>query len=504
MNDPTALRQAPLNMTGEEFRSLGHLLVDRVADFLESLPQRAVTHDATPTKIQQLLRMEKIPEKGLDAGQLLSEASELLFENSLLNGHPRFWGYITSSAAPIGALGDMLAAAVNPNVGAWDLSPMATEIESQTVRWIAELIGFPSDCGGVLTSGGNVANFIGFLAGRADKAGWNIRTEGMHSGNSRPMRVYVSAETHTWIQKAADLFGLGTDSIRWIPTDANRRMDMSLLRRQIDKDRQAGDHPFMVVGTGGSVSIGVVDDLPAIAAVCRENDLWFHVDGAYGGFAASQFYGEDGADVPPELKGLSEADSIAIDPHKWLYAPLEAGCTLVRDPNKLRAAFEYHPVYYLFGEEAVNYLDYGLQNSRGFRALKVWLALRQVGRQGYVQMIGDDIRLSQKMHELVEAEEELQAFTQNLSITTFRFVPKDLMAGSKNVDGYLNKLNTEIVGRLQREGEIFVSNAVIDEKFLLRACIVNFRTTLKDVITMVGIVRRVGREVDSSMRPGNL
>ena len=504
MSDTNPSRQSPLEMTGGEFRVLGYDLVDRVADFLDSLPQRSVTRDTTPNKLQQLLGGEKIPEQGKDPAQLLSETSSLLFENSLFNGHPRFWGYITSSAAPIGALGDMLAAAVNPNVGAWDLSPMATEIETQTVRWIAELIGYPTDCGGVLSSGGNVANFIGFLAARADKAGWDIRTEGMYGGNSRQLRVYVSAETHTWIQKAADLFGLGTDSVRWIPLDSKRRMDMSLLRRQIDKDKQAGDHPFMVVGTGGSVSTGVVDDLPAIAALCREDDLWFHVDGAYGGFAASQFYGEGGAAVPPELKGLSEADSIAVDPHKWLYAPLEAGCTLVRDPEKLRTAFEYHPAYYLFGELAINYLDYGLQNSRGFRALKVWLALRQVGRQGYVQMIGDDIRLSEKMHELVSAEAELEAFTQYLSISTFRFVPGDLKSGAEKVNDYLNKLNGEIVGRLQREGEIFVSNAVVDDAFLLRACIVNFRTTLEDIRAMVEVVLRIGHEVDSSIRPKDL
>ena len=504
MGDTKSSRRSPLELDGNEFRSLGHDLVNQIADFLDSMPQNPLTRETTPKKLQELLGEEKLPEQGRDPAQLLSETSDLLFENSLFNGHPRFWGYITSSAAPIGALGDLLAASVNPNVGAWDLSPIATEIETQTIRWIAELIGYPSDCGGVLSSGGNVANFIGFLAGRADKAGWNVRTEGMHGGNSRQLRVYVSAETHTWVQKAADMFGLGTDATRWIPVDSNRQMDMSLLRKQIDEDRMAGDHPFMVVGTGGSVSVGVVDDLAAIAALCREFDMWFHVDGAYGGFAASQFYGEGGADIPPELKALSEADSIAVDPHKWLYAPLEAGCTLVRDVKKLRAAFEYHPAYYLFGEEAINYLDYGLQNSRGFRALKVWLALKQVGRQGYVKMIGDDIRLSKEMYKLVSETDGLEAFTQNLSITTFRFVPKGLAAGSEKVDEYLNKLNEAIVGRLQRDGEIFVSNAVVNDIFLLRACIVNFRTTVEDIKAMLEVVLRVGHEVDVSIRPEGL
>lgn len=496
-------RQAPLDLDAGEFRALGHDLIDRIADFLDSLPERPVTHDQTPNRLQQLLGNGPIPETGMDPGQLLDQAAGYLFEHSLFNGHPRFWGYITSSAAPIGALGDLLAASVNPNVGAWDLSPIATEIESQTIRWIAELIGYPADCGGVLTSGGNVANFVGFLAGRLDKAGWNIRKEGLHGGNSRRLRVYVSAETHTWIQKAADLFGLGTEAVRWIPVDAARCMDMSLLRRQIEEDKEAGDHPFMVVGTGGSVSTGVVDDLPAIAALCQEYDLWFHVDGAYGGFAASQFHNAAGADVPIELKGLSEADSVAIDPHKWLYAPLEAGCTLVRDPDKLRAAFEYHPVYYLFGELAINYLDYGLQNSRGFRALKVWLALRQVGRQGYIQMIGDDIRLSKELYNLVSVQPELEPFTQNLSITTFRFVPQGLKRGDEKGEEYLNQLNTELVTRLQRGGEAFVSNAVLDGRFLLRACIVNFRTGRADLEALVKVVLRLGREIDSSLRPAD-
>jgi glutamate/tyrosine decarboxylase-like PLP-dependent enzyme len=277
-------------------------------------------------------------------------------------------------------------------------------------------------------------------------------------------------------------------------------MDLSLLRRQIEADREASDHPFMVVGTGGSVSTGVVDDLPAIAALCREYDLWFHVDGAYGGFAACQLEAEGGVDVPPELNGLSEADSIAVDPHKWLYAPLEAGCTLVRDPEKLRASFEYHPAYYLFGELAINYLDYGLQISRGFRALKVWLSLRQVGRQGYVDMIGDDIRLSRELFKLVSSEPELEPFTQNLSITTFRFVPKDLNREGDEREEYLNRLNMELVARLQRGGEVFVSNAVLDGKFLLRACIVNFRTSQTDLETLVEVVLRVGHEIDSSLR----
>src|SRR5262249_33121501 len=210
----------------------------------------------------------------------------LPFAHSLLNGHPRFFGYITAPPAPIGILGDFLASAVNPNVAAWILSPAATEIESQTVRWIASLIGFPGDCGGLLVSGGNMANVVCFLAARAAKASWDVRELGMAAPLAPRLRVYASAETHTWIQKATDCAGLGPASIRWIATDRKLKMDVSALRRQIEADVAAGDAPCLVVGTAGSVSTGAIDPLPEIAKVCREHNLWFHVDGAYGGFAA--------------------------------------------------------------------------------------------------------------------------------------------------------------------------------------------------------------------------
>jgi glutamate/tyrosine decarboxylase-like PLP-dependent enzyme len=348
----------------------------------------------------------------------------------------------------------------------------------------------------LLVSGGNMANFVGFLAARAAKAGWDVRAQGVVGESGRRLRVYGSAETHTWIQKAADLAGLGTESIRWIPTDATLRMDVAALRRQVEADAAGGDIPCLVVGTAGSVSTGVVDPLPQIAAVCREFGVWFHVDGAYGGFAAAV------PESPDDLRALREADSVAVDPHKWLYAPLEAGCALVRDPEKLRAAFAYHPPYYHFEERATNYVDYGPQNSRGFRALKVWLALKQVGAAGYRQMISDDIRLSRAMADAVARHPELQLFTQDLSIATFRVVPRDLREklGDAQTEAHLDLLNRTLLDRLQRGGEAFVSNAVIGGRYVLRACIVNFHTSCADVEALPDIVARVGRVVDAELR----
>jgi glutamate/tyrosine decarboxylase-like PLP-dependent enzyme len=253
---------------------------------------------------------------------------------------------------------------------------------------------------------------------------------------------------------------------------------------------------MMVVGTAGTVSTGAVDPLPEIARLCRERGIWFHVDGAYGALAARV------PGAPEELAGLALADSVAVDPHKWLYAPLEAGCTLVRDPERLRAAFSYHPPYYHFGQEATNFVDFGPQNSRGFRALKVWLALRHVGRAGYERMIGDDIALAERLDAAVRRHPELEPVSQSLSITTFRYVPAALRGGlgTEAVERRLNALNEALLERIQRSGEAFVSNAVIRGRYVLRACIVNFNTTAADVEALPEIVARLGHETEAALR----
>ena len=494
-------RNVPLEMSPEEFRNVGHQVIDRIAELLATLSQRPVTLGESAKTIRATLGNEQMPQKGSSPDHLFEETTDLIFDHSLFNGHPRFWGYITSSASPIGALGDLLAAAVNPNVGASTLSPMATEIEAQTIRWIADLIGYPVTCGGLLVSGGNMANFVGFLSARTSKVTWNIREEGLSAANQK-LVVYGSKATHTWIEKAADLFGLGTNTIRWIDTNINQQMNVNALEQQIISDKKDGHLPIMVVGTAGSVSTGAVDPLPEIAAICRQYHLWFHVDGAYGAPAAAL------PEASAHLKGLSEADSVALDPHKWLYSPLEAGCILVQNPQILLDTFSFHPEYYSFSgskeDPSLNYYEFGLQNSRGFRALKVWLGLRQAGREGYEEMIRDDIALARILYRLVDSHSELQAITQNLSITTFRYVPNDLHQDISEAEIYLNELNQELLNQLQAGGEVFVSNAVVEGKYVLRVCIVNFRTTLNDIKALPEIVIRVGRKLDADMRPDHI
>ena len=484
-------------MTPEEFRRAGHEVVDRIAELLSTIRTRPITRGETPAEVRALLGRRPLPVSGTDPGRLLEETAPLLFDHSLFNGHPRFMGYITSSAAPIGMLADALAAAVNPNVGGWELSPIASEIEAETIRWVAELVGYPVDCGGILVSGGNMANFVCFLAGRRAKLGEPPRAAGLAGADATRLRVYVSEGTHTWIQKATDLFGMGTDAVRWIPTDDQHRIRVEVLRETIRADRAAGDRPIMVVGAAGTVGTGAVDPIRALSAVCREENLWFHVDGAYGAPAAVL------PDAPDDLKALALADSMAVDPHKWLYAPLEAGCVLVRNRELLAETFGYHPTYYHFdtaGEEPpINYYELGPQNSRGFRALKVWLAIRQAGREGYVRMIGDDCRLAGLLYQAAEAHPELEAMSLGLSIATFRYVPADLdRAGAEE---YLDELNETVLERLKTGGELFVTNALVRGRFALRACIVNFRTTEADIAMIPEIVARTGRAVDAELRP---
>src|SRR6266571_2943396 len=498
-------RVAPADMPPEEFRAIGHSLVDAIADFYAHLPTASTASPLLPDEIRKKLGRRELPENGTNIEPVIDKFQKIFFEHSTHNGSPRFWGYITSSGAPVGALADLLAAAVNPNCGAWALSPIATEIENECIRWLAQFMGLPGKWDGIVVSGGNMANIVAFIVARKAKAPWDIRTKGLTAPESKRLVLYGSGEMHTWINKAADICGLGTEAVRWIPTDDEHRLRPDALRTQIEADRAAGLFPFMVCGTAGSVGTGAIDPLPEIARICKEFDLWFHVDGAYGAPAVAL------DDASANLKGLRLADSIAIDPHKWLYAPLEAGCTLVRRRDDLRDAFAFKPPYYQFddneGQEVKNYFEYGPQNSRGFRALKIWLGFQQSGASGYRRMIADDIDLAHRLYDFIGNQELLERGTISLSIATFRFVPADLRNRSIEagaITDYLNELNARIATALRLSGRAFVSNAHIEDRFMLRTCIVNFRTTLADVELLPDLMVQIGVELDERIRPATL
>ena len=490
-------RSAVLDMSPEEFRQVGHALIDQIAEFYGSFGTRELMRAVTPGDVRELLGTGELPEQGVAAGRLLGDIAPKLFDYSLHNGHPKFFGYITSSAAPLGALADLLAAAVNANLAKWELSPVASEIESQAIRWIADLIGVEPDCGGLMVSGGNMANFLAFVAARTAKAPWDLRKEGNY-GDARRLTAYVSAETHTWIQKAADVCGLGADGIRWIDTDEKGRMRLDLLRNQIEADRKDDRLPFLVVATTGSVSTGAIDPVRELAGICRAEDLWLHADGAYGAPAAAL------PEAPDDLRALHLADSVALDPHKWLYCPIEAACVLTKNNQALQDAFAFYPDYYLAEqkhESGTDYYELGMQNSRGFRALKVWLALRNAGRNGYCDAIREDIALARSLYEQAAAHPELSAHSLNLSIATFRYVPEGFADdGSAASEEYLNRLNQALLAELQAGGELFLSNAIANGRYLLRACIVNFRTSQEDIDAVPEMVAALGRRLHREMQ----
>lgn len=479
-------------MTPAEFRALGHRLVDQLADFHEGLEERRVYNPVPRDQLLRELGNGSMPIEGAPAQEILDRALALLQKHSRHNGHPRFMGYIVSPGSPLGALGELMAATFNQNVAASFAAPMAAEIEMQAIRWIAELIGYPSEGDGIFVSGGTMANVVGLQVALSAALGPSLRSEGI---SGAPLRCYTSTATHAWIKKAVRMCGLGTDSIVWVEAEADGRMRISDLQLRIEQDAAEGRRPFMVIGNAGTTMTGAIDPLPGIAALCREHGLWFHVDGAYGAVAA--VLGER----YPDLAALSAADSLAIDAHKWLYAPVEAGCILVKNAKSLSDVFDDDPDYIhnAPSHEGAQFYRKGPQHSRQFRALKVWLALVRLGRSGYQRMVARDIARAEELFALVSEHPELEAATTGLSITTFRFVPADL--STDGASGYLDQLNETLLTEVQASGEAYISKAVSEGRFLLRACIINYRTTSADLARLVDVVVRLGRALDQRLRP---
>lgn len=488
-------RDAALAMAPERFAALGHALVDRLAAELGRLRERPVATGQTAAEVRAALGAERpLPRSGQDPESLLGEAATLLFEHSTLSHHPRFHAYIAASPAPIGMLAELLAAALNANVAAWHAAPMASEIEAQTLRWLAELVGYgvPADASmpcGLLTSGGSAGNAIAVqLALHAALP--HSRVRGLAGAR---LAVYASDQTHAWLPRTLEQCGLGREALRSIASDARQRLSVDALRAAITADRAAGVQPLMVVGTAGTVATGAVDPLAAMAALCREQQLWLHVDGAYGAPAACLVGSPDAAtlgDAAGDLAALALADTLALDPHKWLYAPIEAGALLLREPARLKAAFgAERPSYYGpadaddDGASGTDFHALGPQNTRGFRALKVWLGLRMAGRAGYQRMIADDIALAGRLAERVRATPGLELATEQLGVVSFRARPPGV-----DDEAALNALNRRLLARLQADGRAFLSPAAVGGRFLLRACIVNFHTTAADVDALPALV----------------
>lgn len=495
-------RIAPAHIDSDQFRVLGHALVDRISVFLSALPGEPIKSEHAAARITALLEEAIFPEQGSAAEQVLSEASDLLCQHAMSTSHPRFWAYIMGASSPMAILADFLAAAISAPMTSYATSALTVAMEAQTIQWMAQLVGYPAGCGGLFLSGGSIANLVALRLALFVKAGFDVRTEGLSSAAAGALCFYASSDAHSSIVAAAQICGLGTRALHEIALDAHGRMDTASLRRQINIDKAAGYKPFMVIAIAGTTTLGVVDPLPEIADICRSEDLWFHVDGAYGGFAALS------PQAPSDILGLREADSLTIDPHKWLYMPADVGCFLTRDPKLLFATFQQGAPYYadndeqalLGGPQVMQFRDLGPQTTRGFRALKVRLGLQFVGREGYQRMITDDILLARRLYEIAQGQPGLEALSHHLSITTFRYVPSDLTATKVDQESYLNALNQEILQCLHSRGVAYPSHTSLGNQFALRLCIVNYNTTLADIEALARLVLEIGTEIDRERR----
>ena len=466
---------------------MGRAALDLVAEYFDTLAARAVLRPTTSAALRRRLD-EPAPSAGEPFADLLGTVREVVEEFSRHNGHPRFFGYVSSPGMPVAAMGSMIAAAFNINVTCWRSGPAATEMELLCIRWIKEMLGYPADGAGLLVSGGSMANFAGIAAARSAKAPGNVVRDGL--GGAR-MRLYASEEAHFSIRKAAAMLGIGAANLRSVKTDADLRMDLADLDRLVRQDREAGHLPFCVVASAGTAGTGAVDPIGEIADLARAHNLWLHVDGAYGGFAAMA------PSARAFFRRIGEADSVALDPHKWLYLPVGCGCVLYRDAAAARAAFsenaEYTRVVGLEDDEAFAFWDYGPELSRPFRALDLWLLLKSVGTEAIGQAIEDNIACAKYFADLVSATDDFEMLAPvDLSIFCFRYRPRGFA-------GDLDALNERVMLEVQRGGSSYLSNARVRGAFALRGCVLNYRTTKRDMEILLEDVRSaVGQALSSA------
>jgi glutamate/tyrosine decarboxylase-like PLP-dependent enzyme len=477
--------------------------VDRAADLYEELLVRLrtlpITRGRSAADVRAAVTLE-VPDEPMSEDDLFAHLREVVFEHSAYLGNPGFLAYVSGAGTVPGAAADLLASGINMNLGGWMLSPAATEIELHLTRTFASWFGLPPGSGGLIVSGGAMANFVALKAARDRRAGWDVRRQGVGAGP--PLRVYLSEETHVVCVRAADMLGLGSESVRLVPVDDAYRIRLDALREAIDRDRREGDRPIAIVGSAGTVATGAVDPLDELADLCAEEGLWFHVDGAYGGPAA--FTDE----LRPLFAGIERADSIAFDPHKWLYTPHSGGCVLVRDVQVLPDSFSVTASYTFQDKErtgrGVDGNQLGPQFSRGFWAFKVWLSLLAHGRLAYERRIEHDAALARYLGERVREREDFELMAPvSLSITCFRYAPPDLPT-REGREEYLDLLNKRLMTRTQQEGRVFFSNAVLHGRFCLRTCIVNFRTEAGDLDRVLEEAASAGAQLDAELRPAEL
>ena len=463
---------------------LGARVVSLWTELIARLPSLPVARECTPAAVASAVALD-VPEEPMTTDDLVAHLRELTFEQSVYLGHPAFFAYICGAGTVPGAAAELLAAGLNPCLGGYRLGPGAAEIELHLTRWLATRFGLPDGAGGMMMTGGAMANFVGLKCARDERLGPGVREAGVRAHS--PVALYASKEAHVVIRRAADMLGLGAGAVRAVAVDGRQRMRPDALAAAIEQDLASGVRPLAVCATAGTTTTGSIDPLPEVADVAARHGLWLHVDAAYGGAAVLS------DELRGLLDGIERADSLAVDPHKWLYTAQSAGCVLLRDFGALSRSFHSDATYIWLDEAArqgVDFAMHGPQFSRGFSALKVWVSLLAHGRAAYGRRIAHDVALSRYLGELVSAHPDFELMCEpRLSICCFRYRP----AGWQGDEESLDRLNERLMTAIHADGRVYCSNAVIDGRFGLRACIVNFRTEADDVERLLEVADELGQ-----------
>ena len=482
--EPSIIEETLDPQNWDSFRQLAHQMLDDMLDYQQNVRQRPVWQPV-PQDVKNFLH-QPVPQAPQSHAQVYQDFVENILPYPMGNIHPRFWGWVMGNGTPFAMLAEMLAAGMNPNLGGGD--HVANYVEAQVIEWLKEMFHFPAQASGLLVSGASMANLVGLTVARNTCAGYDLRKLGLGAA-PQSMVLYASQEVHSCVQKAVELLGLGSQALRLIPVNDAYEMDLSMLESTIADDRQKGLNPFCVVGTAGTVNTGAIDDLQGLAEICHREGMWFHVDGAFGAFAALS------PQVDACVEGMQLADSLALDLHKWLYMPFEAGCVMVRSKDDHRRAFSLTPEYLAHAERglaggSIWFSDYGVQLSRGFRALKVWMSLKEHGVQKFGRMVMQNMNQAQYLAELVDSHPHLERLAPvQLNIVCFRYNPGELDNSA------LNALNEELLIRLHESGIAAPSYTTLEGRYCLRVCITNHRSQRSDFDLLVANVVRLGAEI---------
>ncbi|MBA2536102.1 MAG: aminotransferase class V-fold PLP-dependent enzyme [Actinobacteria bacterium] len=469
---PTGSDVDPLELDAGTMRELGYRIVDLLVDRIGSLDETRAWRGASRAEMESRLR-EPPPDRATDFDELLRRLASDVLPFAGHHDHPRFFGYIPSCPTWPGILGDFLASGVNTFQGTWLQSAGASTVELVVIDWFRQWVGYPGQASGILLSGGSQANLTALACARETQPG----------GRTDNAVVYLSSQGHSSVARALRVLGFASEQVRALPVEDRYRLRPDALAAAIENDVRAGRQPFLVVANAGATSTGAVDPLGEIASICAEQSVWLHVDAAYGGFAVLTDRGRS------LLAGIEQADSVTLDPHKWLYQPYEAGCLLVREGPLLSRAFHIMPDYLqdtAVGGVEVNFADRGVQLTRSARALKLWLSLQYFGVDAFRAAIDRSLDLALLAQERIEASSELELLSPaTLGIVCFRRRPAGVVE-----EGTLERLNSDLDRRLAESGEGMISSTRIDGRYALRLCVLNHRSRAEDVERVLGWLER--------------